>query len=502
MNEPFVLGLDIGTTSAKAVIFSENGYVQAETEREYPVYTSPDGQAEQNPREVKNAAAAAVRAAISSLPENKRTVSGIGISAAMHSWMAVDETNRPLMNAIIWSDRRSSAIADEWHQSGYANTLYRQTGTPVHPMSPVVKTEWIRRENPGTFKEAAYWKSLKEYILFDWCGTADVDYSIASSSGLFDYKRHTWCNEALHACGLTEEQLGTPVSPLKNSYRLTTEAAGALGVSTAVPITIGASDGPLANLGLGAVNEEETAVTIGTSGAIRKMSREPVSFLKQRAFCYAFTDNLWITGGPSNNGANTLQWFLHLFTDPLIPGNGGKTASDIDTASFTHAAETIAPGADGLIFVPWIHGERAPIWDADARGGFSGLDSSHSMRHMLRAVLEGILLNLLAIEDEVQTEDPSKAIYASGGFARSPNWVQMLADISGKPVHLPLSHQSSAWGAAWLSLTVSGRAASLEDIRHHIPMNETVYPDKEKHEIYKHVMTDFRHACQKEQDRL
>jgi gluconokinase len=239
--------------------------------------------------------------------------------------------------------------------------------------------------------------------------------------------------------------------------------AAELGLSSSTPFVVGANDGVLSNLGVNAIGPGEVAVTIGTSGAMRTVVDHPVTDPSGRTFCYALTDRHWVIGGPVNNGGIVFRWVR----DEL-------TASAVETAKrlgidpyevLTRIAERVAPGAEGLLFHPYLAGERAPLWNANLRGSFFGLAMHHHKEHMIRAVLEGVIFNLYSILPAVEAMiGPTRTMKATGGFARSGLWRQMMADIFDREVVVPESSESSCLGAAVLGLYALGRIDSLEVI--------------------------------------
>ncbi|MFY9946088.1 MAG: FGGY-family carbohydrate kinase, partial [Exiguobacterium chiriqhucha] len=304
----------------------------------------------------------------------------------------------------------------------------------------------LKAEHPDVFNHAAKFVSIKEYVFYRLTGRFVIDHSIASATGLFNLKNCDWDPEALDVAGVTPEQLSELV-PTTEILTLKSDVVETLGWD--FPLVIGASDGVLSNLGVGAFEQGVVAVTIGTSGAIRTVVREPVEDPKGRIFCYALTDKHWVIGGPVNNGGIILRWLRDEFA-----------ASEVETAKrlgmdaydvLTRIAETVKPGSDGLLFHPYLMGERAPLWDSNARGSFFGLSIHHKREHFIRAVLEGVIFNLYTVMlalDEL-TGAPNR-IHATGGFAQSSLWRQMMADIFDTPVVVPESHESSCLGAVML----------------------------------------------------
>ncbi|MFA9560244.1 gluconokinase [Evansella sp. AB-rgal1] len=478
MSSKHVIGLDIGTTSAKAVIFYLDGTVLSEDEQFYPIESPYPSWSEQNPLQIESAAINAMKYAIQKANISGNQVLSVGLSSAMHSLICVDEKWNPLSPCFTWADNRSVMEASKLKVSDLTKSLYYQTGTPIHPMSPLVKLIWMRENGYEAYKNATRFVSMKEFLTGRWFNVAAVDYSTASASGLFHIRDHLWSSEALDLAGIHSSQLSQPVEPTFLYQNLHPSVANEIGILHTVPFAAGGSDGPLANLGTGAISPGETAITIGTSGAIRQMSRNPVEAKNQQAFCYAFSNDLWIVGGPTNNGGNVLQW-VH---EVLEEGDSKKYDS------LLAAAEKIPPGSDGLLFLPFLHGERAPHWDANARGTYIGISANHQKGHLIRSSLEGVLFNLKTIHNALtDVAITTSSIYASGGFARSDFWVQMLADIFGVNVYLPKSHQSSAWGAAWCSLVAINEAKDLESIKNYIPMKSMMQPIKRNNEIYEEL---------------
>ena len=277
--------------------------------------------------------------------------------------------------------------------------------------------------------------------------------SIASATGLFDIYDRDWNAEALQTAGITAGRLSKHVSPdyilkgIKNGF------AGKMGIDPQVPFVAGASDGCLAHLGSNALHANEVSLTIGTSGAVRRMIPAPVFDAQQRIFNYLLTDERYIAGGALNNGGNVLQWF-----NSHLAGRSGNTANDYDW--FMAEAVKIPAGSDGLIFLPYIYGERAPVWDPEARGVFYGVSGMHTQAHFMRAILEGTSFALQSVLETLEEVlGPSGSIYVSGGFTHSPDWVALLADVLGRPLLVTGTEDASSAGAANSSAPSSGPIA-------------------------------------------
>lgn len=488
MTDEAVLGLDIGTTSVKAVLFQRDGTVVCEHEVACPMKHPQPDRAEHDPVAVERSARDAVRwiAKNSDIPPERWI--GCGLSCAMHSLICLDEQKKPLSPSLSWADRRSIAQAEQLQKE--RPEIHERTGTPLHPMSPLVKLIWMREHHYPPYEQAAYVVSVKEYILNKWFGTTVVDYATASASGLFHHRRLDWDEDVLTLAGIERRQLFDPVPPTTVLRTWRKDIAVELGIPPHLPVAVGASDGPLANLGIGAVDESDWAVTIGTSGAIRRFSATGMPDTEHHTFCYAVADDLWITGGPTNNGGNVLHWLTRLF-------DGVDDPSLYET--YIAEAESVPPGADGLLCLPYFHGERAPYWQAHAKGSFHGVTAAHRKAHFVRAALEGVIFHLYHIAQHLGASNGR--LYASGGFLRSHLWPQILADVFGQEVVVPRSHQSSAWGAAWMALFGLGEVSSLKTITSCIPVDGTLHPDPERHPIYQEQYEVFRRYASLEFER-
>ncbi|WP_203247618.1 gluconokinase [Sporosarcina beigongshangi] len=472
MSRELVIALDIGTTSAKAVIFELNGKLVAEAERMITSYYPHPGWVEQDPIEIERSSVGAIKDVINKANIKSEALLTLGISSAMHSLICVDANYQPLSQAIIWADGRSNSQAKALKITN-GDEIYAKTGLPNHPMSPFSKLLWMKETAFESYQQATYFMSAKEYIIQKWFGRRLIDYSMASATGLFNMKTFDWDEQALALAGVDQKQLSEIVPPTEILTGIDTGIAEEMGISSDMPIVIGSADGQLANLGSGAISPGEVAISAGTSGAIRQMINGFEVSEHQETFCYAFTKELSILGGPTNNGGIALQWLKE-----LIDYEGSFD-------ELTLEAEQVAPGAEGLIFLPYINGERAPLWNQEAKGTFFGLSITHKKEHLVRAVLEGITYNLYHIGKalERQAGEPEK-IFVNGGLARSPLWVQMLADVFGKEVYLSESHHSAAWGAAWTALVAVGKVDSFDEIKRNIPIEAIIKPNEYNHQIY------------------
>jgi gluconokinase len=495
MNPTYFIGVDVGTTSTKAIVFSASGVSKGIGNQGYPLLTPHPSWAEQEPEAIFIAVITAVHDAINQAQISASEVAAVGFGAATHSLIAVDPEGYPLTHAIIWADNRSALQVKRLKKSGKGYELYQCTGAPMHPSSFVAKLLWMQEQDPETFKKAAKFVSLKEYILHQLFGEYVVDYSIASATGLFNPEKLDWDEEALAIAELKRNQLSQLVPTTHILRGLKPYYAEAMGLAINTPVVVGANDGALANLGVGAITPDQMAITIGTSAAVRTVSHKPLIDPKERTFCYALTQNYWIIGGPSNNGGIVLRWLRDQFCQAEVAQ--AKQLGLDPYELMIEAAAAVSAGAEGLIFLPFLSGERSPYWNANARGSFFGLGLHHQRSHLIRAVLEGILFSVYSIYLALQNlAGSAPVIRASGGFARSKIWRQMMADVFQAEVLVPEVYEGSSFGAAVLAMHAVGAMANLEEVQQLIHITYCHQPNPQHASIYRELFEIYESLYQ------
>jgi gluconokinase len=473
----YILGIDIGTTNTKAVAYTVEGKTVAHANKSYTFSSREEGCHEIDPDILLEAVIEVAKSAVTDAREH--TLSGVSFSAAMHGIMAVNAQGKPLTQMITWADLRSNEYAAKLKNTEQGRRIYERTGTPIHPMSPLCKLMWMKDNLPEIFRTAHKFISIKEYIFYHFFGEYIIDHSIASASGLFDIYDLRWNQDALGAAGTTAERLSSPVPVTHIIKGLRREYALTLNIDPQTPFIIGASDGCLAHIGSNAISHRDVSFTIGTSGAVRVMTDEPVHDTKQRVFNYILDENVYISGGPINNGGNLLQWFA---TNMLRKSS--MKADDFN--EFIDEAVQVPAGCEGLIFLPYVYGERAPVWDADARGVFYGVSGTHTISHFMRSILEGISFALYGILNTLEEiTGPVNNIYVSGGFIKSPKWVSLVADVLGKKLLVTQAEDSSAAGAAIIAMKALGIINSFDAVKSFFEINASYEPDIRNHEACK-----------------
>ena len=483
----YYLGIDVGTTSAKAVAFSKTGEVLTSWSCAYKMYHPQPNWSEQDPQEVFDAVINCSNKVISSLPSSSPLL--VAFSSAMHGLLAVNKEGKPITNCIIWADNRAGEIAENLGTTEWGNKIYQLTGVPIHAMTPLCKLIWLKKNDPATFTKAHKFISIKEYIFYKVFGEYVVDTSVASATGLLNLRTLKWDEKILDFLEITPSSLSQVVSTkskfVYNKAPLMGEEQEWL-IPDGTPYIIGGSDGALANLGTGAVGNNSMAISIGTSGAARIVIDKVETDIKMRTFCYHIKDHLYIVGGPSNNGAVVLEWLK----DNLL-----ETKETF--AQLFQRAATVAPGSEDLIFIPYVLGERAPVWNSNARGIYFGLNINHTKAHLIRACMEGIIYALYSIAKILLERRVITEIHATGGFTHSPLWLQMLADTCNIKVLVSGAVESSALGAVMIGM----EAMEIEPL----PAKEILSsyePDILNHEIYMRGFEKFERIYETSKDEL
>lgn len=477
----YVLGIDIGTGSVKAVSVDLQ-CKSFETSQQYYSFNSPKpGYHEQDPEQIWTAFITCIKDVINQIGTQPLAIS---LSSAMHSLLAVDKDCKPLAPMMTWADSRSSDVAKRLSNSNEGLAIYNDTGTPLHAMSPLCKLIWINENQPDLLNKAHKFISIKEYLWYKLFQEYKIDHSIASCTGLFDINKLTWHKSALALIGINDNVLSEPVpTNYTKEFKGNNQNPELSFLQPGIQFVIGASDGCLANLASMANKPGVAVMTIGTSGAIRIASKTPLPNEKSMPFSYILDQETFICGGPINNGGITLQWWLKNITE------GNATEESYDQL-FKQIGEMPA-GSSGLIFLPYLTGERAPIWDSESCGTFFGVKLQHSQQHFSRAVLEGVCYAMKDVLDTVQQNaEPITQINISGGFVKSDIWVQTLADITAKKLVVVQTEDASSVGAAFLAMK------TLNFIKEYPTSNytnlKTIEPNPVNSKIYSENFTIFR----------
>jgi gluconokinase len=488
-----IITIDIGISAVRIYAFRMDGGIIGTMKGFYPTFHEQPDYSEQDPEQVFVTVLNVLRNILfENIHPNKYKVAAICFSASMHTVLPVDKNGTPLGNAIVLADNRAKKEAAELKHSKMSESIYNATGTPIHPMSTLAKIAWIRNNDQARFNQTFKFISLKDYILQQLTGEYVTDHSMASSTGLLNIHSLEWNSDSLEFAGISSERLPTLVPVYYSKLNLHKQYCNNLGLAPKTPIIIGASDGCLATLGSGVWGQGKATITIDVSGAVRVADRHVLKDHKQRFFNYLLADGYYVSGGPTNNGGVIFEWFTRQF------GSFRDTMDfDENMSSFFKEASAVATGSDGLIFLPYLLGERAPIWNANARGLYFGINIKHEQKHFVRATIEGILYEIYSIGKILGEHHPIDSLYVNGPFASLPLSAQIIANMFNKPVYVSDNHHSVGTGALLLSLTGMGKFANLEEAARTITFQHTYHPSGVDHRLYMKYFEIFERLSSK-----
>lgn len=492
-NMECIVTVELGTNAARVMAFDMNGNSIGSMKGSYPTFHTEPDHSEQDPEQIfitmlyvlKNLLTEKVH------PKQYRVVS-ICFSASMHSVLPIDRNGVPLGNAITWADNRGKNEARKLKHSELGNRLYHATGTPIHPMSPLIKIKWLTLNEGERFKKTYKFLSIKSYIIQQFTGSYVLDYSLASATGLLNVHNLSWEDEALQYTGITANELPELVPVFHSPGKLRREYQNSLGLDEGVKLIVGSSDGCMATLGGGVWEEGKATITIEDSGAVRTIGKEMIRDEKQRFFNYLLDDNYFVSGGPTNNGGVIFEWFAKHFGDFKGPFDIDYTMENL-----IREAMGVSVGSDGLLFLPYLLGERAPIWNANARGSYFGINIKHEKQHFVRATIEGILYEVFSIGKTLEEHRKINSLTVNGSFASIPFCSQMIADIFNKPVSIGNNPDSIALGAFLISATDMGIYKNLDEAARSISLSTTYKPQSQNHAVYEKFFAIFERLSTK-----
>ena len=484
-----IVTIELGTNAVRVFAFDLIGTFIGSAKGTYPTFHPKPDYTEQDPEQLFITMLYVLKNFLNEKIHAKNfKVVNICFSAAMHSVLSIDKSGIPLGNVIIWADNRGKNEAKELKNSTLGNSIYKSTGTPIHPMSPLVKIAWMKNKDKERFKKTYKFLSIKSYIIQQLTGEYIIDYSLASATGLFNIHTLKWDTNALAYAGITPAKLPELATIFDTPGKLRKEYQTLFGLSAEAKIIVGSSDGCMATIGAGVWGAGKATITIEDSGAMRVMGKEILQDDKQRFFNYVIAKGYYVSGGPTNNGGVIFEWFARQFGD-------FKNAYDIEACmeELINTASKVAAGSDGLLFLPYLLGERAPIWNADARGVYFGLNINHEQKHFVRATIEGILYAMHSIGKTLEEHRTIKSLSVNGSFATIPFCSQIIADIFNKPVGIGKNTNSVGLGTFLLAATEMGIYKNLDDAVKSVEFQETFKPNKQNNGIYK----EYAHVFEK-----
>ncbi len=454
-----VLGVDVGTGGTRAVVVGENGRILSSATEEHEPFASPQiGWAEQNPEDWWRACGIAVRKALAIAALAGDQIGCVGFSGQMHGAVMLDATDEVVRPALIWCDVRTEKQCQELSEKVGAEALIRLTCNPALPNFTLTKFLWVRENEPENWKRVRSVMLPKDYVRFRLTGESATDMADASGTLLLDVAHRRWSHEVLQAAGMDESLLPRLFESSEICGKVSPSGAAATGLQPGTPVVAGAGDQAAGAVGMGIVAPGAVSATIGTSGVVFAATDRPALDPKGRlhTFCHAVPGR-WHLMGVTQAAGLSLRWFRDRF------GAAGNEDGRDAYERLTAEAAALPPGSDGLLWAPYLMGERTPHLDPNARAALIGLTASHTRGHVVRAILEGVAFSLRdSFTLFAEMGVPVRNIRLGGGGARSPLWRQIQADVYGREVEVLEAEEGAAYGAAILAGVGAGVWSSVD----------------------------------------
>lgn len=477
-----VIALDVGTTATKAVAFGPGVPLDSApaVARHHQLHRPAPGHAEQAPDEVMASMTSALADLVVKLDDHE--VVGIGLSTAMHGLLGWDRKGHPATPILTWADGRAT---DQARRLAAADPgLHARTGVPVHPMTPLAKLAWWYDQQPGPAVGVARWGDIKALACLVLADRFATDTSSASGTGMLGLGAPTWDPGALDLAGTTAGQLPELVSS-DTAWGLTPAIAARVGLPEGLPVVVGAADGPLGNLGVGATTRGVVGLSLGTSGAVRMVADERPQVLDPGLFCYRLGQR-WVIGSAISTGGIVVDWAASALLPDIakahagaghapggeghVPGGDGHAADSDgyagpDVAAVLDVASSVPPGSGGVVAVPHLQPARGPSWDPADAAAWLGVRAHHERAHLVRAAIEGVARQLADISDHLDTLEPVTQVRATGGAFRGELWRTVVAGMVDRPFVVVDDLAGTALGAAALAWWALGRAPDMDAAR-------------------------------------
>jgi xylulokinase len=453
---PYVIGCDVGSQGTNCALYAADGTLTASSYRTYDLSYPFPGAAEQDPAVWPDAVASGVRELLAHVPEAPSAVKALSFGSQLDGMVVCGPDERPLRPAMIWMDRRAERQASEVATKIPPDEFYRRVGANLDSSHAVFKALWVRGEEPEVWAEARTLMSPGTYVLHAVAGPVAIDYSNASSMALLDPRTRTWSNDVLAAVEIDEAMLPELGAATETVGTITSSFAEATGLDPATTVALGCGDEMAATLGAGVFSPGDVCDVVGTAEPVCAASAEPREDPSMLVECHPHADpDTWLLENPGFVSGGNLRWWRDRFSpiERSAEEEGLGDAYDL----LSREAERVPPGSEGVVFLPCMQGAMAPEWNGAARGVFYGLTLAHTRAHMTRAVLEGSAFALRDILEAMRAAGLDvRRLTIVGGGAKGPLWRQIKADVTGLPVRIPTSVETTATGAAILAAVAAG----------------------------------------------
>ena len=475
-----LVGLDVGTTGTRGLAVDDSGEVVAEASSEYPLHTPRPGWAEQDPEDWWQATREVLRS-ISSQVDGE--VVGLGLTGQMHGAVFLDAGDEVIRPALLWNDQRTEKQCEKITESVGERRLIELSGNPAVTGFQAPKVLWLRDEEPENYEKVSHVLLPKDYVRLLLTGEYATDASDASGTLFLDVERRRWSGEVLDALEVPEEWMPRVHEGPESTGNLRREAAEELGLKPGIPVAAGGGDNAAAAVGVGVVEEGFVSSSVGTSGVLFAHAEEftPDPSGRLHAFCHAVPGKFHLMGVTLSAGGSLSWWH------DTLDGS-------FDYDELSRLASEAPPGAEGLLFLPYLSGERTPHLDPAARGTFFGLTTRHDKRHLTRALMEGVVFSLRdSLEIMRELGLPIEQVRVIGGGARGELWRRLQADVYGMPVHRTTTDEGPAYGAALLAGVASNVYGDVEEATARVRLREgVVEPEEDNVSLYDEYFETYR----------
>lgn len=490
MTKPYLLGIDIGTSACKVAVFNREGQVKAAANGDYPVYYPKEGWAEQNPEEWWSAVCSAIKEVLVKGEISPEEIAGVGIDGQSWSAIAVDKEGKVLTNTPIWMDTRAQSVCDRLNKEIGRDEIFQVAGNSLQPSYTTAKILWYKENLPDVYEKIDKILQSNSYIAFKLTDAVTQDVSQGYGLHCFDMRTGVWDEEMCRKLGIPMGFLPEIVSCDHVVGTVTRKAAQECGLAEGTPVVAGGLDAACGTLGAGVIHPGETQEQGGQAGGM-SICMDEYKADPRLILGYHVVPGQWLLQGGTTGGGGVMRWFEREFADYERSMAQEKGKSSL--AQLNEIGEEVAPGCDGMVFLPYMAGERSPIWNPHAKGVFYGLDFSKTKGHMVRACMEGVALSLrhnLEIAREAGAE--AEVLRAMGGSANSLLWTQIKSDVTGKPIVVPSSDTATTLGAAILAGVGIGFYESYEEaVALTVKETRRHEPNPENKEIYDKVYETY-----------
>ena len=479
----YLLGIDLGTSACKAALFDREGKVLGAASANYNVYYPHAGWAEQNPNEWWEGVCHAVKDVLMKTSASPEDIAGIGIDGQSWSAIAIDKSGNVLTNTPIWMDTRAKDICMRLNEQIGEDAIFELSGNSLQPTYTTAKVIWYKENLPEVFEKTDKILQSNGYLVYKLTGAVTQDICQGYGWHCFDMRHGTWNYDMCRKLGIPESFLPPIVACDAVAGYVTKEAAAQTGLAVGTPVVAGGLDAACGTLGAGVIHDGETQEQGGQAGGM-SICMESYKADPRLILGYHVIPGKWLLQGGTVGGGGVMRWFEQEFADyerMLAKETGESSLNQLNAL-----ASKVAPGSDGLVFLPYMSGERSPIWNPDAKGVFYGLDFSKTKGHMVRACMEGVAYSLKHNLDVAKEAGASVTLLrAMGGSANSLLWTQIKADITGIPIAVSSSDTATTLGAAILAGVGTGYYASYDEAVS-LTVHETRrhQPDPDKKQAY------------------